>query len=105
MALAYTSVRKNPDIGKMVTDVTLDGSYSAGGYALSNAGLGMYGAPDMVDPQVITGQGFSPGWNRGTGKLMMFKSAAGASPFTECVAGDLSTAVVVRCEALGIPLF
>jgi hypothetical protein len=67
--------------------------------------MGMYVAPDMVDPQVITGQGFSPGWNKGTGKLMMFKNAAGAGAFTECVGADLSNAVTVRCEALGVPLF
>jgi hypothetical protein len=105
MALAYTLIRKMPDLSKMIVDITLDGAYAAGGYLLSNPSLGMYAAPDMVDPQVRTGQGFVPLWNQVTGKLMMFKSAGAAGPQAECAAGDLSNAVTVRCEVTGTPLF
>lgn len=104
MALAYKFVRRMPDVNKTVVDITLDGSYAAGGYALVNASLGLASAPDMLDPVVATGQGFTPIWNQSTGKLMMYKSAAIAGAHTECVAGDLSSAVVIRCECIGVPL-
>lgn len=106
MALAYTIVRKLPDVSKTIVDITLDGSYAAGGYALTPASLGMEAAPDMVDPQIVTttGQGFIPSWNQQTGKLQFFKNAAGAGAFAECVAGDLSASVKCRVEVTGIPL-
>lgn len=107
MALAYNIVRRMPDVSKAIVDITLDGSYAAGGYALAAAGLGMEAAPDMVDPQVVTtvGAGFIPSWNQQTGKLQMFKTGAALSGvLAECVAGDLSASVKVRCEVTGIPL-
>jgi hypothetical protein len=103
MAIAYNVVRRLPDTGKTIVDITLDGSYAAGGYALDPGSLGMELAPDMVDPQIITGQGFTPQWNQSTGKLQFFKNAAGAGAFTECVNTDLSTAVKCRCEVTGYP--
>jgi deoxyhypusine synthase len=104
MAIAYNVVRRMPDVQKAVVDITLDGAYAAGGYALTNAQLGMLVTPDMVDPIVTTGQGFTPEWNKTTNKLLMFKTAAGAGAHAECVAGDLSSAVVVRCEVTGTPM-
>jgi hypothetical protein len=104
MAIAYNIVSKLPDERKTIVDITLDGNYAAGGYALTPASMGMLAAPDMVDPQIVTGQGFAPQWNKGTAKLQMFKNAAGAGALTECANTDLSSAVVVRCEVTGLPL-
>jgi hypothetical protein len=104
MAIAYSIVRRMPDMQKAIVDITLDGAYGAGGYALNNNQMGMLAAPDMVDADIKTGQGFTPIWNQSTGKLQMFKSAGAAGAHTECVAGDLTNAVIVRCEVTGIPL-
>lgn len=105
MAIAYSIVRRMPDIQKAIVDVTLDAAYGAGGYALTPNSLGMLAAPDMVDPQVVTtaGAGFVPSWNQQTGKLQMFKVGA-AGALTECVNTDLTAAVKVRLEVTGIPL-
>jgi len=104
MSIAYNIVRRLPDQNKTIVDITLDGSYASGGYALAPASLGMLQAPDMIDPDVKTGQGFTPIWNQTTGKLQMFKSAGSAGAHAECASGDLSSAVVVRLEVTGIPL-
>ena len=105
MAIVYNIVRKSPDQSKMVVDITLDGSYSAGGYALTPASLGLLAAPDMVDPILRSGQGLVPVWNQSTGKLMMYRTGAVVStPLQEAVNTDITTAFIVRCEVTGIPL-
>jgi hypothetical protein len=104
MAIAYNVVRRMPDVQKTIVDITLDGAYPAGGYALTNAQLGMLSTPDMVDPVIITAQGFTPDWDKTNNKLKMFKSAGVAGAHTECANTDLSSAVVVRCEVTGVPM-
>ena len=104
MAIAYNIVRKMPDQSKVVVDITLDGAYDGVGYLLSHVGLGLASAPDMVDLDVQTGQGFTPVWNKATGKLVMYKSAGAAGAHAQCAAGDLSNAVIVRAECIGVPL-
>lgn len=110
MALAYArvtggpgpgSIGFRPDQGMTVTDVTLDGSYPANGYPLSNQSLGLLANPSSVDLDVGTAQGFTPVWDTTNNKLKMFKSAGAAGAHAECVAGDLSTAVVVRVTCRG----
>lgn len=110
MALGYARVTGGPgpgnlgfrpDQGMTVTDVTLDGSYSSGGYALSNASLGLLANPSSIDLDVGTAQGFTPVWDTANHKLKMFKSAGAAGAHAECAAGDLSTAVVVRLTCRG----
>lgn len=103
MAIAYNLVRRMPDMSKTIVDITLDGAYAAGGYALTNSALGMAAKADMIDPMVITAQGFDAAWDQVNNKLKMWKSGS-TSAKAECVAGDLSSAVVVRCEVTGIPL-
>jgi hypothetical protein len=110
MAITYNIVRRMTDQSKAIVDITLDANYAAGGYALTPSAMGMIQTnpattPDMVDPQVITGQGFTPQWNQGTNKLQMFKTGAGLSgALAECVNTDLSSAVKVRCEVTGTPM-
>jgi hypothetical protein len=101
MAIAYNVVRRMPDTGKTIVDITLDGSYAAGGYALNSNQLGMLQKPDMIDPAVITAQGFDAAWDQPNHKLKMWKSGS-SSAKAECVGADLSSAVVVRCECTGL---
>ena len=39
-----------------------------------------------------------------TGKLKIFKNAAGAGQFTEAVSGDLTSSMKVRCDTAGTAL-
>jgi hypothetical protein len=103
MAIAYTVVARYPDQRKTVVDITLDGSYASGGYALDNRQLGLIQAPDSVDPYMVTGDGFTPTFVASTNKLKIFKSAGAAGAHTECVAGDLTSSVKVRCDVTGVP--
>lgn len=104
MALAFAfhpSSRR--DQGEVLVDVTLDGSYpAAGGYPITAANFGMVDMPDSMDCAVKTGHGILPVYNQGSAKLQCLKGAAGV--LVECAAGDITSAVVVRCKAKGRPL-
>ena len=103
MAIAYATVARYPDKYQIITDITADGSYAAGGYLLSAAQLGVLGI-DAVDVDSITGDGFTGHYVSSTGKLKIFKSAGAAGQHTECVSGDLSTANKFRLTVTGKPI-
>lgn len=103
MAIAYTRVASYPDKYQIVTDITLDGSYSSGGYLLDPKQLGVL-AIDHVDANVVTGEGFTPTYVASTGKLKMLKSAGAAGQHAEAVAGDLTSSIKVRCNVTGRPI-
>ena len=108
MALAYTPKVANsrPDNGVMVTDIVLDGSYPAAGYALDLASIGMLDTPDHVEVNfnvyhtatLCPTAKFSPTGN----KLMFLKSNTAAVP-TECANTDLTSGDTVRIVATGRP--
>lgn len=98
MALAYSVVHKLPLSQKAIVDITLDNAYPANGYVLSNASMGVLGAPSMVDCDVKTAQGFTPVWDQVNAKLKMYKSAGAAGQHTECASADLTSSVVIRAE-------
>src|ERR1044072_6834749 len=105
MALSYSINPSSPrDKGKTIVDITLDSAYPSGGYALSNAGLGMLVKPTMIDLDVSTAQGFTPVWDVSNHKLKMFKSGSN-SAHSECASADLSSSVVIRAEVTGTPIF
>lgn len=106
MAIAYARVATYGDKYQTITDITLDGSYGAGGYALTNASLGMLATPDNVVPQVITpATGLMAEWDKTNNKLKMWKTGSATSAiFLEAGAGDMSSATVVRVEATGKPI-
>lgn len=105
MAFVFTQIKNNADKRSVITEITLDASsYASGGIPVTNAQLGMLSAPDHVNCEFSTGQGFNPEWVPSTSKVIVYKSAAGAAAFTECVAGDFSTAMKIRVEALGLPV-
>jgi hypothetical protein len=109
MALAFARVgTPRPDLREVVTDVTLDGSYAAGGYAITPAELGMLGAPDAVEcvsyrHATATSSNLAV-WDPVNSKLKVFETGGAVSgPFAECIAGDITTAHVVRLKATGNP--
>ena len=105
MAITSALIKAYPDTKTAVVDLTLDAtSYAAGGIPLTNAQLNCIQAPDSVDAEFSTGQGFAPNWVPSTSKLIIFKNAAGAGAFTECVAADFSTAMKVRLTVVGLPI-
>jgi hypothetical protein len=101
MAIAYNIVDRSPLSGRTSVEITLDGSYSSGGYALSNSGLGLLTNPASVQLTVRSGQGFTPVYDKANNKLKMFKSAAGATAHTECANTDLSSSVIVAALCTG----
>jgi hypothetical protein len=103
MAIAYTRVASRPDVGRTVVDVTLDGSYASNGYLLDPKQMGMISI-DGIDASFTTGEGFNANYIASTGKLKLFKNAAGAGAFTEGVSGDFTSSMKVRCDVTGTPL-
>jgi hypothetical protein len=103
MAIAYTQVASYPDMRTTVYDITLDGSYASGGYAVTAASLGVLGI-DSLDCNWATGEGFTAAYVTSTGKIKCFKNAAGAGAFTECVNTDLTSSMKVRVTVIGKPI-
>lgn len=103
MAIAYTRVASYSDNNQTIIDVTLDGSYASGGYLLDARQMGVLNIDD-IQASVVTGEGFIPTYVASTGKLKLAKSAAGATAFTECAAGDLTSSIKVRCSVTGHPI-
>jgi hypothetical protein len=104
MAIAYKIVAQYPDMRTTVVDVTLDSSYSTGGYALSNASLGLLSNPVSVDATMnFAATQPIPFWDSATNKLAFFKSNT-AAKVTECANTDLSTSNVCRLTCIGSPV-
>lgn len=103
MAIAYAVVKRNPDLRETIVDVTLDGSYSAGGYALDGKSMGLLASkPEHVQPVTKTVHGVVPSWDEANNKLVMWKTGSATSGvFIQAAAGDLSTSVIVRCLVKG----
>jgi hypothetical protein len=104
MAISYKIVAQYPDMRTTIVDVTLDASYAAGGYALSNASMGVLSNPVSVDATMnyATTQPI-PLWDSATNKLAFFKSNT-AAKVTECANTDLSTSNVCRLTVIGQPV-
>lgn len=104
MAIAYAiNPNSRRDCGRTTVDITLDGSYPANGYVISAASCGMFSI-DSLDAWFTTGEGFACAYIGSSGKLKMFKNAAGAGAFTECANTDLTSAMKVRCDVAGTPI-
>lgn len=103
MALAYSIVRKNPLAHRVVVDITADAAYPAGGWPLTNSSMGVLSTPDAVNCEVKTAQGFLAEWDSVNNKLKMWKSAAGATAFTEAASADITTSVIIRADVQANP--
>jgi hypothetical protein len=110
MAIAYDIVSKGVagNMRQNVVDITLDGSYASGGYALTAASLGVANI-FVVIAQMKTGENLLPQYNHATGKLEILKGAStttvttGSGAFSELATNDTyaSSSVVVRCLVIG----
>jgi hypothetical protein len=88
-----------------IVDVTLDGSYPAGGYPLTPAqlGLGASGQVFMVDPCTVSKTtGWLVGWDYTNAKLQVFDgSGAANAAMNQVAAATVLTGVVVRLFVMG----
>lgn len=105
MAIAYASVERRPDLGRTITDITLDGSYSAGGYALDNKSLGLLSNPKSVEctyKHATATVSSLPQWDSANNKIKIFETAGTVDlPFKEVAAGDVTSSHVIRATAYG----
>lgn len=102
MAIAYARVKK--DAFTVTTDITLDGSYSAGGYALDNPSMGMNGNPTSMDLEYIHATAtnyFQPVYDPVNNKIKIFKSGTAGATLNECVSGDITSSHKIRATAYG----
>lgn len=109
MAIGYSIIKKGV-AGNMrinIVDITLDGSYAAGGYALTAASLGVSTIHHVVPtPQ---GDGIVPIWDVTNSKLKLYKGAstvtvtAGNAELTELATNDtiIDANSKVRCVVIG----
>jgi hypothetical protein len=106
MAIAYSRVESRPDLGYNVVDITLDGSYSAGGYILDNKSLGMLSNPTNLVlnyNHTTATSDFVPVYDPDTNALKIFKSGTAGATLNECAGGDITSAHKIRATAYGIP--
>jgi hypothetical protein len=100
--------RSRRDRGETIVVLTLDGSYGAGGYALSNAGLGVLDTPDSIEMQYVHATAtsdFLPVYDKVNNKIKIFKTGAVVgTTLAECVAGDITSGHSIRCVVKGRPI-
>jgi hypothetical protein len=109
MAITYSidRARSRFDQGQTLVTITLDGSYAAGGYALSNTGLGMLDNPDEIEMTYIHATAtsdFVPVYDRANNKIKIFKSGTAGATLNECAGGDISSSHSIRCIVMGRPI-
>jgi hypothetical protein len=107
MALAYAMVERRSDMRQNIVDITLDGSYAAGGYALDNPSLGIVGNPTNVDcntyVHATATNDFVAVWDPANNKVKVFKSGTAGATLNECVSGDITTSHKIRATVTGTP--
>jgi ABC-type uncharacterized transport system permease subunit len=93
------------DLFFRVVDVTLDGSYPAGGYPLAakDLGFGTNGLVYMVDPGTVSKTGgWLAGFDSTNSKLQVFDASSAVNvALHEVAAATVLTGVVVRLLAFG----
>ena len=98
MALAFANFKrmapKKGGFRSGYVDITLDASYSSGGWAITAANLVLSTLHNLIPPG--SKNGFVLEWDHVNGKLKAYQEADGASALGEIDAADLSAAVV-RC--------
>lgn len=107
MAIAYSiSANSRRDVGQTLVTITLDGSYAAGGYALTNSSLGMLDNPDHINMQYVHATAtndFVPVYDKTNNKIKIFKSGTAGATLNECVSGDITSSHSIICEVRGRP--
>lgn len=104
IALSVNSDTVPGDRRMHVVDVTLDGSYAAGGYAITAANVGLSSIDQVILPGVKTAlsatTALAPEWDYTNGKLKFFKGN-GVGALTEAANTDITSAMVIRCIFIG----
>ena len=106
MALAFANFKRfapmKGGIRMGTVDITLDGSYSAGGWAISASDLNLTSIVAIIPPGpgVASNLGYPLRWDHATGKLLAFEEADGGAGLQEIDAGDLNNEVI-RCMYVG----
>jgi|SRR5215831_10618982 len=93
------------DLFERLVDVTFDGSYPGGGYALTpqQLGLGLNGSIVLVLGATTKTGGWMVGWDYTNGKLQVFDgSGAASAAMHEAAAATVLTGVVARILVKGI---
>lgn len=103
MALTFDNFKaKPPEKGGWrsgYVDITLDGSYATGGWAITAANLKLNTIYQITPPSagIASARGFLLRWDHATGKLSAFQgSTASNAGLKEIDAGDLN-GEVIRC--------
>jgi hypothetical protein len=92
------------DLFTRVVDVTLDGSYPAGGYPLTpqQLGLGANGQIMFVDANYSKVGGWECAWDYTNGKLQVFDGSGAANAAAhEVIATTVLTGVIARLMVWG----
>jgi hypothetical protein len=110
MAIAYAidpnPIKSRRDMGQTMVTITLDGSYAAGGYALTNANLGMLDTPDAIDMQYVHATAtndFVPVYDRANNKIKIFCSGTASATLNECTSGQITSGHTILCKVQGRP--
>jgi hypothetical protein len=106
MAIAYAAVERRPDIGRAITDITLDGSYSAGGYALDNAQLGLLAQAQNMDLTYVHATAtsdFVPVYDPANNKIKVFVSGTAGATLNEATSGQITSSHKIRATVHGTP--
>lgn len=98
MALTFSKQAAVPHIERSALQVvksriTLDASYSGGGWAVAASDFGLKNLLDLQVPGITPG-GYALSWNRSTGKLMAFEEADGGTAMQEIDGTELDGVVI-----------
>ena len=102
MAITFATVKRFPPqkggIRRGLVDITLDASYSAGGWTVTAANLTLNVLRDLRVPAHKAGYHLE--WDQVNGKIKAYQEQDTAAASKEIDAADLSTQVI-RCEYVG----
>jgi hypothetical protein len=93
-------------MGETLVTITLDGSYAAGGYALSNPAMGMLDTPDNINMTYVHATAtndFVPVYDRANNKIKVFKAGTAGATLNECVNTDITSGHSIICQVRGRP--
>ena len=107
MAITYARVVTDPTSNRVTTDITLDGSYAAGGYALDNGQMGVISTPanyELTYIHATATNDFVPVYDPANNKIKIFKSGTAGATLNECASGDITSSHKIRATSLGAPI-
>src|SRR2546423_4080793 len=99
--------KSDRSLGRTVGTITLDGSYAAGGYAVTNSQFGMADGPDFVTLNYVHATAtndFVPVWDKANGKVKIFCSGTASATLNECTSGQITSGHSIQFTAMGRPI-